>query len=406
MSVVQLTPWRTEAYRRLSVKLDRVLGDKTAKQFEPLKLRTVGDLMHHLPRRYYSGTELSDLSVLQPDEEAAVMAVVLHARAYNLPGANYRGGQKPRLEVVVTDHRGELTVTFFGQARLIQYWERQLVPGARGIFAGKVKEFNNKLQLAHPDFVIIDEEGNQTGGAKRNAALANASQQALVGLYPMTGKLRTWTIAESAAIALASLDGIVDPLPEWIRREADLVDLLSAFTALHQPRDKATIESGRERLRFDEAFALQLTMARRRADAAAHGATPRPRRAGGLLDAFDARLPFTLTGGQVEISDQVMSELAQTQPMQRLLQGEVGSGKTIVALRAMLAVVDAGGQAALLAPTEVLAGQHLQTITRLLGDLAQGGMLGAAEHATGVTLITGSLTAPQRREATLASSLG
>ena len=183
----------------MSVKLDRVLGDKTAKQFEPLKLRTVGDLMHHLPRRYYSGTELSDLSVLQPDEEAAVMAVVLHARAYNLPGASYRVGQKPRLEVVVTDHRGELTVTFFGQPRLIKYWERQLVPGARGIFAGKVKEFNNKLQLAHPDFVIIDEEGQMTGGAKRNAALANASQQALVGLYPMTGKLRTWTIAESAA---------------------------------------------------------------------------------------------------------------------------------------------------------------------------------------------------------------
>ena len=118
MTVTALTPWRTEAYRRLSVRLERVLGDKTAKQFELLKLRTVGDLLHHLPRRYYSGTELSDLSVLQPDEEVAVMAVVQQARAFNMPAGDRvnRAGPKPRLEAVITDHRGTLTVTFFGAA--------------------------------------------------------------------------------------------------------------------------------------------------------------------------------------------------------------------------------------------------------------------------------------------------
>jgi len=408
VSTVAASSWRTEAYRRLSVKLDRVLGDKTAKPFESLKLRTVDDLMYHLPRRYYSGTELSDLSVLQPDEEAAVLAVVQHTRSYNLPatGSYARTGAKPRLEVVVTDHRGSLTITFFGTPHLIRYWEGQLKPGARGIFAGRVKEFNNRLQLAHPDFVIVDEDGRHTGGAKRNAALAAAARQPLVGLYPMTAKLRTWTIAESAQIALASLEGIEDPLPEWVRDRAEVVDLLTALTALHQPQDRGSIDQGRDRLRFDEAFALQLTMARRRADAAAHGAVPRPQRSGGLLDAFDARLPFTLTQGQVEVSAEIMAELARPQPMQRLLQGEVGSGKTLVALRAMLSVVDVGGQAALLAPTEVLAGQHFQTITRMLGDLGQGGTLGAAEHATGVVLITGSMGTAQRREAAARAASG
>ena len=159
-------------------------------------------------------------------------------------------------------------------------------------------------------------------------------------------------------------------------------------------------------MRFDEAFALQLTMAYRRADAASHRAVPRHAASGGLLDAFDDRLPFVLTKGQIAVSEEIMAELGRARPMQRLLQGEVGSGKTLVALRAMLAVVDAGGQAALLAPTEVLAAQHYQTITRMLGDLADGGTLGAPEHATGVVLITGSTSAARRREATLQAASG
>ncbi|MFL6064598.1 MAG: ATP-dependent DNA helicase RecG [Friedmanniella sp.] len=401
-----VSPWRTEAYRRLSARLDGLLGAKTAKQFEPLKVRTVRDLMHHLPRRYFSAAELSDLSVLQPEQEVAVVAQVVSSRAHNMPADGYRTTKKPRLEATITDHRGSLTLTFFGQPRLISYWQSQLSPGARGIFAGKVREFNSQLQLAHPDFVLIDDEGRMIGGAQRNEALATTVRAPLVGLYPMAGKLRTWTIAECAGLVLEHLAGLPDPLPEWLRQEAGVVDLLTAFRSLHQPDTRDQIEAGRNRLRFDEAFALQLTMAHRRADAAAHGAVPRPPRAGGLLDAFDARLPFSLTAGQLEVGEEIMAELALGRPMQRLLQGEVGSGKTLVALRAMLAVVDAGGQAALLAPTEVLAAQHHQTITRMLGDLALGGMLGAAEHATAVTLITGSMTAAQRRAATLQAASG
>jgi ATP-dependent DNA helicase RecG len=401
------SPWRSDTFRRLSTRLENILGSKTARLFEPLKVSTVGDLMRLVPRRYFSGTELSDLSLLRDGEEVAVLAEVVDARTFNFDDRPYiRARGKPRLEAVVTDHRGKVTCTFFGQPRLIRYWKGQLQPGARGIFAGKVTRFNGRLQLAHPDFVIVDENGDVIGGTKRNAALLSASNVPLVGLYPLTAKLRTWTIAECAALALESLTGIADPLPEWIRAAAGVMDLESAFRAVHQPTDKSVIGEGRQRLRFDEAFALQLTMACRRADAASHRAVARRRRSDGLLDAFDERLPFILTAGQIEVSEEIMTELGRDRPMQRLLQGEVGSGKTLVALRAMLAVVDAGGQAALLAPTEVLAAQHYQTITRMLGELATGGTLEAPEQATGVVLITGSSPAARRREATLQAASG
>ncbi|HVD82441.1 MAG TPA: ATP-dependent DNA helicase RecG [Propionibacteriaceae bacterium] len=401
------SPWRTDAFHRLGTRLDKVVGSKTAKQFEPLKIFTVGDLMRHVPRRYFSGTELSDLALLREGEEVAVMAEVVDARTFNLPDRTaYRLPSKPRLEATITDHRGTVTCTFFGQPRLISYWQGQLHPGARGIFAGKVTQFNRRLQLAHPDFVILDEHGAVIGGAKHNVSLASASGVPLVGLYPMAGKLRTWTIADCAALALEFLAGMEDPLPESVRQAANVVDLEAAFRAVHQPADQAVAATGRDRLRFDEAFALQLTMAYRRADAALHRAVPRTRKAGGLLDAFDERLPFILTEGQIAVTEEIMADLGQTHPMQRLLQGEVGSGKTLVALRAMLAVVDAGGQAVLLAPTEVLAAQHFQTITRMLGELASGGTLDAPEHATGVVLITGSTSAARRRQATLQAVSG
>ncbi|MBM7800343.1 ATP-dependent DNA helicase RecG [Microlunatus panaciterrae] len=312
-----------------------------------------------------------------------------------------------RIEATITDHRGYLTLAFFGPSGRIDWWEKQLTTGTRGIFAGKVGEFNGKLQLAHPDFVILDEQGQVSGGAKRNLAMANVSQtDSLIGLYPATGKLRTWTIAESAGIALDFLGDLADPLPQWIRAEAGVVELSRAFHDIHRPHDRAAAELGIDRLRFDEAFGMQLTMAYRRADAARHGAVARPRRPGGLLDAFDARLPFTLTRGQQQVSEEIFTELARPVPMQRLLQGEVGSGKTLVALRAMLAVIDAGGQAALLAPTEVLAGQHFQSISALLGDLGQGGLLAGTDESTEITLLTGSMSAAQKRAATLKAASG
>jgi ATP-dependent DNA helicase RecG len=395
--------WRTEMYARLGERLDRVLGDKTAKAFEPLKVTTVADLLLHLPRRYFSGTELSDLSALRVGEEVAVLAEVVDSRTLPFSGrrsgrGGFRDSPPGRLQAIITDRRGELTLTFFGPPHLLTYWEKQLSRGSRGIFAGKVTEFRGDLQLAHPDFVMVDDEGAIVGGAKRNEQLAEVSRAPLIGLYPATSKLQTWTIAATINLVLETLSDVADPLPEAIRREAGVPDLHTAWRAVHTPQSRAEIESGRTRLRFDEAFGLQLTMAHRRADAARHGAVSRRAVTGGLLDAFDARLPFELTAGQLEVSAEIMSDLAEPHPMQRLLQGEVGSGKTVVALRAMLTTIDAGGQAALLAPTEVLAGQHFRTITAMLGDLAGGGLL-AGDQSTEVVLITGSMPAAARRAA-------
>ena len=220
------SPWRTDTFRRLNNRLENVVGAKTAKPFETLKIWTVGDLMRHLPRRYFSGTELSDLSVLQDGEEVTVLAEVVDAKVFY---AGDRSARKPRLEATITDRRGYLTLTFFGQSRLISYWQSALKPGARGIFAGKVREFNRKLQLAHPDFVTLDAQGRVVAGAQRNAALARAAESPLIGLYPLTGKLRTWTVAESAALALDTLTGLEDPLPPWLRDAAGVVDLETAF---------------------------------------------------------------------------------------------------------------------------------------------------------------------------------
>jgi ATP-dependent DNA helicase RecG len=209
------SPWHSDTFRRLSTRLENILGSKTAKLFEPLKIFTVGDLLRLVPRRYFSGTELSDLSLLAEDEEVAVLAEVVDSRTFNLDDRPYvRARSKPRLEATITDHRGKVVCTFFGQPRLIRYWQGQLQPGARGIFAGKVTRFNGRLQLAHPDFVLVNEHGEVIGGTKRNAALASTSNVPLVGLYPLTAKLRTWTIAECAALALESVAGIEDPVPQ------------------------------------------------------------------------------------------------------------------------------------------------------------------------------------------------
>jgi len=390
-------------FRRLNEPLALALGAKTAKAFEALQVQTVGDLLRHLPRRYLAGTELTDLASLEEGEHVAVMARVRSADIRESKGG---GRAATRLEAQLTDGRGVLTATWFGRRPVCAYWHRELGKGVRGIFVGKVGSFNGRPQLTHPEFVMLDEAGRVVGRSEEKERLAELSQSGLVGLYPASAKLPTWTIAECARVALQTVEGVEDPWPAWVRERGHVVGLLDAFARVHRPRDRGDVEEGNDRLLFDEAFAAQLTMAYRRAENARQSAGPRPRRPGGLLDAFDARLPFALTGGQAAVSEEIFADLAGARPMQRLLQGEVGSGKTLVALRAMLAVVDAGGQAVLLAPTEVLAQQHHRTITTLLGDLGAGRTLGAAEDATDVVLITGSLSAIAKRNAMLKAASG
>ena len=369
---------------QLENKVSAVVGDRTAKVLETtFGIKSIGDLMRHYPRRYMVRGELSDISALHEGDETTILAQV-----YSASNRPMRGRKGSMLEVVVTDGTDKLSLTFFNQA----WREKDLKVGRQGLFAGKVGVFNNKKQLSHPDYEMIPD------GSDVDSAVEGFAGKYLP-VYPASAKMPSWKISQCAQLAIGSLEEIQDFLPSSIREKHNYPSLHQALVQLHQPADLDHAELARERLTFDEAFLLQSLLVMRRIELKKLNSTSRKRISGGLLDAFDATLPFELTAGQVAVSKEIESDLAQPHPMHRLLQGEVGSGKTIVALRAMLAVVDSGGQAALLAPTEVLAAQHLRTIQKLLGDLGQGGMLGGSEKATQVTLITGSQSAAARKEA-------
>ena len=378
---------------RLEQPVHKAFGLTSGKSLEGLGLRTVGDLVRHYPRRYEHHGELTDLSGLALGEHVTVVADVESATVRTT-----RTG-KALLEASVTDGRGRLRLAFFaGHRARLRYHEAKLVPGRRGLFSGVVSEFQNRLQFLHPDYEVFDPDYEER--AREEATWP-------IPIYPASQSLQSWQIRNAVRHELAGLaePDVPDPLPPALRAQHRLPSLLDALRLVHVPQEDADWHRGRHRLRFEEAFVLQAELARRRARAAAQAAVRRPGASGGLLEAFDARLPFELTTGQREVGEQIARELAAPHPMQRLLQGEVGSGKTVVALRAMLQVVDSGGQAALLAPTEVLAAQHARTLRALLGDLAEGGFLGGAELATRVALLTGSLPAAARREA-LADAAG
>jgi len=364
----------------LGDELRAVVGSTAAKLRAELGLVTVGDLLRHYPRRYVERGQLSDLGSLQLDEHVSVVAQV--AKAQRRPMRSRKGWLT---EVVITDGRGTLSLTFFARAR---GWD--LTEGTRAVFSGKVSRYGRTLQLKNPDYLLLP-----AGIGADSLDLAPG----LVALYPATANVRTWTIAKSVQVALDTLDTPPDPLPARLRASYRLVDLATALHGIHLPASREELDAARARLTWDEAMTVQVTLAQRRRAASTRPALPRPARDGGLLAAFDAALPFALTAGQREVGERLAGDLAQAHPMHRLLQGEVGSGKTVVALRAMLQVVDAGGQAALLAPTEVLASQHLATLRTLLGPLGTGGELGSDPRATSVALLHGSAGAHARRRA-------
>ncbi|MFF9627011.1 ATP-dependent DNA helicase RecG [Streptomyces griseosporeus] len=380
----------------LTQPLKSVLGPATAKVMaEHLGLHTVGDLLHHYPRRYEERGQLTHLADLPMDEHVTVVAQVADARLHTFASSRAPRGKGQRLEVTITDGSGRLQLVFFGAG--VHKPHKELLPGTRAMFAGKVSVFNRRLQLAHPAYELLRGDSEET---------VETWAGALIPLYPATAKLESWKIGKAVQTVLPSAQEAVDPLPDSLRAGRGLVSLPEALLKIHRPHTKADIADARARLKWDEAFVLQVALARRRYADAQLPAVPRLPKPDGLLTAFDDRLPFTLTEGQQKVSKEIFDDLATDHPMHRLLQGEVGSGKTMVALRAMLAVVDAGGQAAMLAPTEVLAQQHHRSVTEMMGDLAQGGMLGGAEHATKVVLLTGSMGTAARRQALLDLATG
>ncbi len=366
-----------------ATRLSRVLGAKTAEALEKsLGLRTVDDLVRHYPRRYAERGELTDLASLVEGEQVTVMAEVTSVTVR--PMRQRRG---TILEAVISDGRESMSLTFFNQ----KWRERDLRPGRRGLFAGVVGRYRGTLQLAHPDFSLLPDGV----GEESLAALEFAG--ALIPIYPAAKSVTSWQVNAAIEVVRSYFDELADPIPDDVRREHGLIDLGDALTGIHRPTARADIEAAVTRLRFEEAFVLQVLLAQRRAATRALSATRRIPATSPLVDAFDARLPFALTAGQLAVSEQIAADLADEHPMHRLLQGDVGSGKTVVALRAMLRVVDAGGQAALLAPTEVLAAQHHRSISALLGPLAERGRLGGSDIGTRVALLTGSQRVSEKR---------
>ena len=373
----------------LGARLSAAVGGTAKVLEEALGLRTVGDLLRHYPRRYVERGKLTPFSELVVGEHATVFAEIEKVGGRQI---------RPKLhksDVTITDGEGgRMTMAIFNRKWVV---EKDLKVGRKAYFSGKVELFNRKVQLANPDFVLIDDDAGD--------AVAEFAG-ALVPIYPAAAKAGSPLVARSVRTALDVADLSADPLPAELRERHGLLGLEQAIRGIHAPSGWPEIGAARKRLTWDEAFVLQVVLAQRRAAAQALAGTPRTGRPDGLLAAFDAATPFTLTSGQAEVGATLSEELGKTAPMYRLLQGEVGSGKTLVALRAMLQVVDSGGQAALLAPTEVLAQQHARSLRAMLGPLAQAGELGAADVATRVALLTGSQGAAARRTALAETASG
>lgn len=383
---------------RLAVPLTRELGTRTGGALAKLGLTTVGDLVRHYPRRYDQRGEMTDLRDLTEGEHVTVSARVAQAtvRTTRAGGA--------MMTVEITDGASRLGLVFFAKHKgTLRYHERRLQVAEAGLFSGVVSrnKRTGALQLAHPEYMIFGLDV-----ADEDEGVEKASRP--IPIYSASAAISSWQVQKAVAAVLSGLTAadVPDPVPPELLAVHGYQDLHGALVGVHQPQDEQDWHRARRRLRYEEAFVLQTELARRRAEVAAQGAQARPGRPDGILTAFDRRLPFTLTEGQVRVGEEISAEISAERPMQRLLQGEVGSGKTVVALRAMLQVVDSGGQAALLAPTEVLAAQHERTLRTLLGDLGEAGMLGGADRATRVVLLTGSQPAAVRRRALAEAASG
>ncbi|HJQ46390.1 MAG TPA: ATP-dependent DNA helicase RecG [Amycolatopsis sp.] len=377
----------------LSDKLTPLLGARTSKALAAaLGIETVSDLLRHYPRRYVRRGELTDIAGLEVGEHATVLARIAQVQTRRM-----QAKKGSILQLVITDGHRKLDCAFFNQ----QWRETELRVGKTGLFAGKVNVFNKRLQLANPEYQLMDDEDGSADGSTLDDFLAQ-----IIPVYPATAGLPSWSIARCVRQVLDIFELDEDQMPEPLLKRQGLIGLDAALRGIHLPDSWPAQKQAEQRLKWDEAMAIQLVFAQRRSSEVSRPAPPCPPKPGGILEAFDKRLPFDLTRGQREVGEHIATDLSGEHPMNRLLQGEVGSGKTIVALRAMLQVLDAGRQAAMLAPTEVLAAQHARSLREMLGDLGQAGELGAADEATKVTLLTGSLSTKERKQALLDAASG
>lgn len=374
----------------LDEKLQAVLAARTATMLEKaFGMVTVGDLLAHYPRRYAHRGELTALTRLPIDEFATIVAEVKDARLRHM-----KVKKGSIFDVRISDGTGILALTFFNQP----WRDKELVPGVRGMFSGKVSDYRGTLQLAHPKYELFEDDAAGSPESANEAARTRRWVEQPIPLYPATAAATSWDVQKLIDKVLDQLGDVADCVPDTIRRQRGILNFRRALELIHRPATDSDWQRAKDALRFQEAFVLQAALLQRRIISRQQKSTARAAAAGGYLEKFDRALEFTLTGDQNAVGAEITVDMAQTFPMSRLVQGEVGSGKTVVALRAMLAVADSGGQAALLAPTEVLAGQHLRSIVQILGpDLAAELM---------PTLLTGQLPAAVRRKALLRTVSG
>ena len=387
----------------LSDRLDFVVGAKAAGPLdEVFGIQTIDDLLRHYPRSYVEGTTVRGADAEQPPEGEHVTLVDEITDTALLP---IRTRPKDKLfRVTLGSGRGKVTATFFHPKKWIT---DQLTKGTRVMLSGDVGYFRGAMQLTHPDFLVLD---GRARGSRSLTKIAEASQavsgevlqeafeRSFYPIYPASAKLQSWDIFNCVRQVLAVLEPIADPLPEKLRAAHNLVSEDEALRAIHLAENDADRRRAKERLAFDEAVGLQWALVSRRHGELAQSGPAAPSTPNGLKHELLHRLPFDLTAGQCDVLEVLSGELAASRPMNRLLQGEVGSGKTIVSVLAMLQMVDAGYQCALLAPTEVLAAQHLRSIRDVLGPLAMGGQLGGQDNATRLALLTGSMSPAQKKQ--------
>lgn len=394
---------------RLHDRLDYVLGTRTAKKLaEVFDLNTVEDLLRYYPRKYADENKVHGEDDDEFEEGAHVTVAGVITGVVTRELTRKPGQKRANImhKVTLGDHRPPLTATFFNA----RYTAASLAKGTRVLLSGEVKSFRGEPQLTHPDFLVLDGAGGKLIGSPEMKSIAAASSsegeidmsafaRPYFPIYPASAKMQTWTIYACVRQVLDVLDPVTDPLPEDFVREHDLLTEDEALRAIHLAESAEQRALARRRLAFDEAVGLQWALVARR-----HDDRSKTGPAAAVVDdrlraALLQRLPFELTTGQQTVLAEVSTDLTSTRPMNRLLQGEVGSGKTVVALLAMAQMIDAGYQCALLAPTEVLAAQHVRSISAILGPLGTGGQLSAAQNATRVSLLTGSMTAAEKRAA-------
>ncbi len=364
------------------------LGPKAAARLaDAFEIRTVRDLLGHHPRRWHDAGEVLDLAEVREGQPATLLGEVLGFDARRIPAGRKRPRPLDLVEGRVRQASGAVfRVTFFNQ----RWRAKQLSTGTVAAFSGEVTRFRGELQLASPDVQVL---GRITGGADLEAGAARLAHQRLLAVYPATASVPSFRLSNYVEAALGALPTFEDWLPRAWRDELDLVDLDDAWRGLHLPPDHATLEAARRRLVFDELFALQLGLQWRRAALEADTVgLDNSHVLGGWAQRFLDVLPFAPTGAQARAMGGVGDDLASHRPMHRLLQGDVGSGKTLVAVWAMLCAVDQGRQAALMVPTEVLAEQHHRTLSDLLAPLGVNVLDGLR-----VELLTSSSSTATRR---------